>query len=457
MFAKDLSRLLNPRITQWMLVLISALVSYAGDYVVVTNYPTGHEPSALCLGNLRGNGLSRDLAVANYSDNSIGVRLCLDDGTFGRNDTYAVGLNPTAVKYADFNGDKWADLVTANSGTNTVSVLINLGYGANFRSATNFIVGTGANPRPTDLAVADINNDGRTDLLVANFDEDSVSVLTNKGSGVFGGLKNYSVGAGPVSVIVADLNLDGRLDIVTANKTDGTLSVLLGQGNGGFISQLPVTLFFSGNPQPASVRGVDLNGDGVVDLVTANYNSNSISVFVGAVSGGQWQISAQYDYDTGIHPASLLVRDLNRDGILDIATANVGSTNIQTYLGVGDGKFQYRGSCGVGNAPSAISGSNFNSDDATDIAVANYDDDTVSVLLYAGPLAYDLAKSVVEDVPTAITLKGALLGGGAFSFITNTSPSHGFLTGSMSNLIYIPKTNYFGSDSFSYRTVVNGG
>ena len=439
MFTKELSRPLSGCILRWVLILFSALLGcdgLAGDYVVATNYPTGHGPSALCLGNLRGNGLFRDLVVANYSDNSIGVRLCLDDGTFGRNDTYAVGLNPTAVRYADFNGDKQADLVTANSGTNTVSVLINLGFGANFRSATNFIVGTGANPRPTDLAVADINADGRTDLVVVNYDEDSVSVLTNKGNGVFGGLKNYSVGAGPVSVIVADLNLDGRLDIVTANKADGTLSILLGQGSAVFIPQLPVIL--DGEPQPVCVRAVDLDGDGVIDLVLANYSSNTISVLIGEVSGGQWQVSAQYDYDTGIHPASLLVRDLNRDGILDIAVAIVGSTNIQTYLGLGGGEFQYRGNCGVGNAPSAISGSNFNSDDATDIAVANHDDDTVSVLLYAGPLAYDLAKSVVEDVPTAIALKGALLGGGAFSFITNTSPSHGFLTGSMTNLIYNP-------------------
>ncbi|MCX6896065.1 MAG: FG-GAP-like repeat-containing protein [Verrucomicrobia bacterium] len=342
-------------------------------------------------------------------------------------------------------------IVTANSGTNTVSVLMNLGFGANFRSATNFIVGTGANPRPTDLAVADINGDGRTDLLVANYDENSVSVLTNKGNGVFGGLKNYSVGGGPVSVIVADLNLDGRLDIVTANKTDDTLSVLLGQGNGGFVPQLPVML--SGEPQPVCVRGIDLNGDGVIDLVAANYFSNTISVFIGKVFEAEWQVSRQYDYDVGIHPVSLLVRDLNHDGVLDIAVANIGSTNIQTYFGIGDGIFQYRGSMGVGNAPSAISGSNFNSDDATDIAVANYDDNTVSVLLYAGPLAYDITRSVVEDVPTPIVLRGALLGGGAYSFVTNTLPSHGFVTGSMTNLIYTPNANYFGPDSFSYLTV----
>lgn len=457
-FAKILQSLKARRITGWSLVFLLVMFSYvaagAGDYLGATNYPAGHGPRALCLGNLRGNDLYRDLVVANYLDNSIGVRLCLDDGTFGRNDTYAVGLNPSAVRYGDFNGDKQGDLVIANSGTNTVSVLINLGFGANFRAATDFIVGTNSNPCPTDVAVADMNSDGRSDLIVANCAENSVSVLTNKGGGVFGGASNYPVGTGPVSVIVADMNLDGRLDIVTANKEDSTISMLLGQGNGLFIPQVPVLL--DGEPEPWSVRGVDLNGDGVIDLVTANYRSDTISVFIGEVVDGEWQVLAHNDYDAGSHPASLLLRDLNHDGILDIAVANVGSANIETYYGLGDGEFQHRGRIGVGNTPSAISGSNFNSDDATDIAVANFDDDTVSILLYAGPLAYNLEKSVIEDIPAPIALRGALLAGGAFSLITNTSPSHGLLTGSMTNLVYYPDTNYFGFDSFSYRSVDGG-
>ena len=228
-----------------LLLLCVGLVSpgFAGLFALSTNYSVGSNPSSVCLANLRGNHLFRDMVVANFNDSSVSVRLCLDDGTFGHMDTYTVGKSPTSVKFADFNNNGNDDLVTANSGTNTVSVLMNLGVGANFRAATNYVVGTNSNPSPRDVAVGDINRDGRADLVVANFSENSVSVLTNQSGGVFGGLVNYPVGEGPSSICVTDLNGDNRLDIVTANKTDGTVSILFGQSDGSFSAAQNITLF----------------------------------------------------------------------------------------------------------------------------------------------------------------------------------------------------------------------
>ena len=148
------------------------------------------------------------MVVANSGDDTITVRLCLDNGTFGQANTYPVGREPVAVRTTDFNGDGFEDIAVANFGTNTVSVLINQGYGANFAPAANFVVGTNGDPNPGPCAInfADVNKDGRMDIIVANYNESTVSILTNTaGSGghVFGLLTNYNVGRGPSSVALA--------------------------------------------------------------------------------------------------------------------------------------------------------------------------------------------------------------------------------------------------------------
>ena len=181
---------------------------------VTTNYPVGNSPRGIWLGNLRSNGQSRDMVVANHNDNTVSVRLCLDDGTFGQQNVYAVGLNPTAVRTGDFNKDGREDIVVVNSGTNTVSILKNLGGGANFAIATNFVIGTTANPNPSAVTVGDVNGDGKLDLIVANHDEDSVSILFGLGGNSFGGAtNNYPVGDGPSSIYLGDMNSDGYGDI----------------------------------------------------------------------------------------------------------------------------------------------------------------------------------------------------------------------------------------------------
>lgn len=452
------SRDVENHLVSWGVILsvfVTASWVYGGVYAPVTNYSVGVNPVSICLGNLRGKGLFRDLAVANFSDNTVSVRLCLDDGTFGNGDNYAVGLNPASVRYGDFNRDKQDDLVTANSGSNTVSVLINSGVGANFRAATNYMVGTNSNAGPRDVCPADINGDGWVDLVVANYNENSISVLTNKGNGDFGGLANYAVGTGPVAVAVADFNRDDIPDIVVANKIDGSTSILLGQGNGAFAPAQTTSLFAGGDPQPVSLVAQDVDANGVVDLMIANNHSNKVSVLLGTVLSGQWVVQNQYDYGTGLQPTSLVVRDLNRDGNRDMAVACAGEPDIWIYLGSGDGSFESPPATVAigGNNAAAIAGSNFNNDDATDLAVANYADNTVSILLYGGPLAYDFSQTLNEDVPTAVALRGALLGGGAYDFMTNTVPAHGTLSGPATNLVYTPETNYFGQDSFSYRTI----
>jgi len=237
----------------------------------------GSAPVGIWLANLRGKSTWRDMVVANSGGDTVSVRLCLDNGTFGQVNHYTVGLNPVAVRASNLNGDAYEDIVAANYGTNTVSVLINQGFGANFRAATNFIVGSSANPGPRAVTVADVNQDGKLDLLVANYNDNSVSVLLSLGGGNFGSCTNFPVGTGPSSIYAADFTGDGLWDVLTADSGSDTLTILPGLGNGSF--DTGQTIACEANSHPSYALPADFNQDGELDIAVALEGSDAVRVF----------------------------------------------------------------------------------------------------------------------------------------------------------------------------------
>ena len=183
---------------------------------------------------------------------------------------------------ADLNGDGKKDLVTANS-ANTVSVLLGNGDGS-FAAMTDFAVGVA----PRAVAVADLNRDGKQDLVTANADANAVSVLLGNGHGSFAAKADFAVGVAPRAVAVGDFNGDGNKDLVTANGGAGApaygtkASVLLGNGAGRFARRAD----FIVGMVPASVVVGDFNGDGKQDFVTANETANSVSVMLNTTKPG---------------------------------------------------------------------------------------------------------------------------------------------------------------------------
>jgi len=443
------------------LFVCCALSAHAALFNNTTNYSVGNSPRGAWLGNLRGvSGQSCDLVVANYDDNTVSIRLCLDDGTFGQEFHYTVGLNPAAVRTGDFNRDGLDDIAVVNSGTNTVSILKNLGVGANFSAATDYVVGTILNPNPSAIAIADVNGDGKLDLIVANHDEDSVSILFGLGGGLFGGAtNNYAVGQGPSSVCVARMDTNSPYaDIIVANTTDGTVTILYGATNGIFATSDTFEIEPLGDPQPVSVQVGDFNNDGFMDIATANFASNTVSIILQDV-GNNFAVAA--NYPVGSAPKSLLLRDLNRDGIVDFAVANSGDDNVQVYLGAGDATFSDQGTYSTGDDPAVVVGSNFNSDRATDMAVGNSRGSTVTILMFAAPLADNVIMHINEDTPSSIVLLGRILDNSPLSYVLTDCPSHGSLNticptnDYLTNLVYTPDTNFYGTDTFHYRSTDN--
>jgi hypothetical protein len=133
-----------------------------------------------------------------------------------------VGSSPISVTAADINGDGKVDLICANYGSNTLSVLTNNGSGG-FVNAGTYTVGT----NPVSVAAADVNGDGRMDLICANYGSNTLSVLTNNRSSHFVTAGTYAVGVHPWSVTTADVNGDGKPDLISANFGANTLSILV--------------------------------------------------------------------------------------------------------------------------------------------------------------------------------------------------------------------------------------
>jgi hypothetical protein len=280
---------------------------------------TGSQPYAVAIGDLNGDG-KPDLAVANYGSNGVSVLMGNGNGTFAEAPSpLAVGANPVSITIGDVDGDGKPDLVTANNSSGNVSVLIANGSGA-FQVAVNYPVG--ASPRSALLG--DVNNDGKPDLLVANRASDSVSVLLGAGGGTFRSALSQAANTTPHAIAVGDLNGDNKLDLVVANYSDNSISVLLGKGDGAFTASADAPMTVGRSPDAVAIG--DLNGDGKADLFVANYDDSSVTVLLGN-GDGTFAAAPNTPFAVGEQPRSIAIGDLNGDGALDLIVANFGDTS----------------------------------------------------------------------------------------------------------------------------------
>src|SRR5690606_13128696 len=206
-------------------------------------------------------------------------------GNVGFDGNFPVGVFPHAVAAIDLNGDDAPDVVTVNAQGNDASVLINDGAGG-FAASVSYPVDIS----PTGMASGDVNNDGNADIVSANLGGGTVSILLGDGAGGFAAAANFSVADGfesPYAVALGDANGDGNLDVATANTniSNHSIACLPGDGAGGFGPAVSYPVGVDGYSQPQGVVLTDVTGDGNADIVTANTGGDNLSLLAGDGTG----------------------------------------------------------------------------------------------------------------------------------------------------------------------------
>jgi hypothetical protein len=290
-------------------------------------------PHSVAIGDFNNDGLL-DIVVPNSGMNNIGVFLRHTNGTFTNQMIYSTGSDSTsyAVAVTDFNKDQKLDIVVANSDSHNIGIFLGIGNGS-FRSQTTFSTGSS---RPQSIAVGDFNNDAEVDIAVVNYGTNNIGVFLQDRNESFANQTTFSTGydSDPCSLTVADLNNDNKLDIVVANYGTNNVGVLLGHGNGTFQIQI---IFTTGtNSYPYSIAIDNLNSDTYLDIVVACSSTNNVGVLLG-YGDGTFSNQTNYSTDYNSGPSSVSVGDFNRDNRSDIIVTNSGTGTISLFLGYGNG------------------------------------------------------------------------------------------------------------------------
>lgn len=301
--------------------------SYAAESAATSN---------AALGDLNGDGVL-DLVTSGYTDANDGyttVRLGRGDGTFGSGTSYAAESGKAwYVSLGDLNGDGRLDLVSAGESDaldGFITVRIGVGDGS-FGAAVSYAMESRSS---FQLALGDLNGDGLLDVVSVGRNDANPAQMTvrlGQGNGTFGGATAYSETGmfSMFAVDLKDLNNDGHLDIATAGMraggAQGWANVRLGTGSGTFGNAVSYATETSSS---YALRFGDLNGDGLNDLITAGYDSATNGYATVRLGAGNGTFGGAVSYVTESKGTyGLALGDLDGDGVLDIVTAGYSDAN----------------------------------------------------------------------------------------------------------------------------------
>jgi Ca2+-binding RTX toxin-like protein len=368
-------------------------VDLLGSNSNATKVPNGAKLGSF-NGTVNGSGFTGTITYKDIETlNIVGANSTPPD--FSSSTEYTAGNGPRGVVTADVNGDGHLDMIVANSLSNNITVRFGDAFGS-FGPAMTYSAGGKKAQQTTTVAVGDVNGDGFLDIVVTNRKTNNVSVLLNDGTGHFGAATLYDTGVKrsgkfPTAVKLGDMNGDGNLDIVTANSNtgkNGSISILLGTGTGSFGT---ATVAKTLGRRPRDLELVDVNGDGKLDVVATDLLSSNVVVLHGNGAGG---LGAAVSYDVGVTPNSIIAGDFNGDGITDFVTTSLVSPRLSILLGTG-------GAGGTDFQPEkeikypatkldiSINAADINGDGNLDLLIANRNDNTLSYMLGNGNGTFD--------------------------------------------------------------------
>ncbi|MCX6273010.1 MAG: FG-GAP-like repeat-containing protein [Bacteroidetes bacterium] len=306
----------------------------------------------------------------------------LDDNSFDSPVIYTSGANPNGIIFSDLDGDGKPDMIITNKDDNSISVLKNTGSSGvvSFGPKTDYPT-MGSN---WGIAAADLNGDGLPDPVVASENTAYISVYLNTSTGgnvSLGNRLDIYNGSGPEQVQLADIDGDGRTDIVVTTWTQNSVAVYLNLTAAGVMAFAPKVTFTTGS-SPYGLTVGDLDGDGKPDLAVSNYNGSSMSIFRNTSTPGNISFEPKIDMATGTVPIFISQGDFNGDHLPELVVVNDGAASVSMFRNTctsGAISFQPAVVYSTGSYPYTVAISDLTGDGKPEMAVTNYMSNSVSL------------------------------------------------------------------------------
>ena len=345
-------------------------------------FPTGDRPQDVVVCDIDGD---RDPDILTANSESADVSVLVGDGeggfSHGAGPTLTTGIASHLIACGDLTGDGHLDVVVTSHDSHDVVILPSDARGGLVsESRLRFPALEAGEPHNHGLLALDLDGDGDVDIATTNQEEESISVLLGDGAGGFSPAigSPFPVGRMPYIASAGDVDGDGRLDLAIPNARGNDVTILLGTDGGSF-SEAPGSPY-SVESRPYFAGLVDLDGDSRLDLVTSHAETSLLTILIGDGIGG-FDPAPGSPFDAENRGYMVRFGDVNLDGRADLITS--GGRSVAVLLGDGRGGFAPAPGSpfAVGAGAWAVAVADIDLDGKLDIVTADSDDDTVTVLL----------------------------------------------------------------------------